>query len=63
MATKKRPKRQSWEVTMTVVNDIRGINGTLTRLVPKKRIKDIIRDEINNWRDLEARHIKLKKVR
>ncbi len=46
--------KRTWKVTLTVVNDIRHIHGSLTRLIPGARIKEIIRDEIDNRRDLKA---------
>lgn len=53
-----RPK-QTVKVTMTICNDISGISGTLTRLIPTERIKQIISDEVNNWRDLKVEDIKV----
>jgi hypothetical protein len=58
-------KKRTWKVTLTVVNDIswmRPRRGTLTKLVSAWKIKDIIRDEVDNWRDLKAKNIKVKKV-
>jgi hypothetical protein len=57
-----KPKKRTWKVTLTVVNDIRGIGGSLTKLISGRRLKFIISDEINNWRDLEAKNIKVEKV-
>ena len=54
-----RPK-QTLKVTMTVCNDISGIPGTLTTLIPAERIKQIISDEVNNWRDLKVESIEVK---
>jgi len=59
-------KKRVWKVTLTVVNDISWMGkrrGTLTKLVTGWRIKDIIRDEIDSWRDLKVKKIKAKKAR
>lgn len=53
---------RKWKVSLTVVNDIRGIRGSVTKFVPSWRIKQIIDGAIEEWRDLEAKHVKMKKV-
>ena len=52
-----RPKRVL-KVTMTIINDIGTIPGTRTRLIPVERIRQIIVDEVNNWRDLKVEKIR-----
>jgi hypothetical protein len=59
-------KKRVWKITLIVVNDISWMGkrrGTLTKLVTGWRIKDIIRDEIDSWRDLKVKKIKAKKAR
>ena len=58
----RKAKIRKWTVTLTVVNDIRGMHGSLTKCTSGARIKEIIRDEINNWRDLRAKNIVVKKA-
>lgn len=56
-----KPRLRKWKVTLIVVNDIRGFGGSLTKLVPGWRIKQIIKEAIDEWRDLESKSVKIKK--
>ena len=53
---------KKWKVSLTVVSDIGVHPGTLTKHAAAWRIKEIIRDEIDNWRDLTAKNIVVKKA-
>jgi ABC-type phosphate transport system substrate-binding protein len=51
--------KRTWKVAMIVVNDITENPGSLTKLLTHARVKQIIQSEIDKWRDLKVKDIRV----